>query len=344
LVQSLDTLFSPTVALVPAITMSLRALLLISGIVACRSVAVYDPPNAGVMLDALEKALGNIISSPHLGKDQLVQAKKVSSDVETVVKELESAEGKKLSKEARASKVTAAIKELQNMQEDWQKKADAVINTRKSDLMKQLEAKKAELVKDQKMLKVINLEKALAEKKLALQKLIDMKQNEKSEKARQEAEKEAAAQQEMVANVLKVAKTLKDAKPSAATKPADAEKLKGALTYLEGREKSVSDKLAKLDAGEKKQQDELKATVEKKLPVKDGNDPMAKSQGILKMLAKKEHRQFLKNRAGLQNELNELHEAVTSIQKGDASGLTKVMSHMQGEMKSLQAKSHKFLY
>jgi len=319
--------------------MFLRVLLLTSGIAACSSLSVYNPPNAGVMLDALEKALSNIINSPHLSKEMMGKAKQVSADVEKTVAYLESVEGKKLSQEARGAKVTAAIKELQGLQEDFQTSA---VSSR-SDLMKKLKAKQEELVKDQKMLKVINLEKALAEKKLALQKLIDMKQNEKSAKAQKEAEKEAAAQQEMVANVLNVAKTLKDVKPSA-EKPADAEKLKSALKFLEGRTQTVSDSIAKLDAEDKKHQDDLKATVNEKMPVKDASDPLAKSQGILKMLMKKEHRNYVKARAGLQNELNELHQAVTSINKGDSVGLTKVMSHMQGQMKSLEAKSKKFLY
>jgi len=283
--------------------------------------------------------LGSIINSPHLSKEMMGKAKKVSADVEKTVAYLETVEGKKLSEEARGAKVTAAIKELQGLQDEF----EAAAVSSKADLLKKLKAKQEELVKDQKMLKVMNLEKALAEKKLALQKLIDMKRNEKSAQAQKEAEKQAAAQQEMVANVLNVAKTLKEVKPSAA-KPADAEKLKGALKFLEGRVHTVSDSVAKLDAEEKKREDEMKATINQKMPVKDANDPLAKSQGILKILMKKEHRNYEKARAGLENELTELNQAVTSINKGDAAGLTKVMTHMQGQMKSLQAKSKKFLY
>jgi len=319
--------------------MSVRFLVLASGLAACAAVTQYDPPGAGVALDALEKALGDIIKSPNLSKDQLTQAKKVSADVEKTVAELESVEGKKLSKEARAAKVTASIQELQTMQNDWQKIGDAKVATQKLELEKQMKAKQAELAKDMKMLKVLNLEKALAEKKLTLQKLIDSKNKEGAAKAQKEAEKEAAAQAEEVANVLKVAKTLK-----ADAKPADADKLKGALKFLEGRVKTVSDKLAVADAEEKKREDQVKALSEQKVPVQDANDPMAKSQGILKMLMKKEHRAYLKATAGLKGELKELNEAVTSINKGDAAALTKVMTHMQAEMKTAQAKSHKFLY
>jgi len=123
-----------------------------------------------------------------------------------------------------------------------------------------------------------------------------------------------------------------------------ADKLKTVLTYLEGREHDVSASLAKIDAEEKKREAELKTITASTPPVKDNKDPLAKSQGILKMLMKKEHRKFQKEKATLKSELQEVQHAVTSIKKGDVAGLTKVMSHMQGEMKSLEAKSHKFLY
>jgi len=323
--------------------MSLRVAVLTSVVAACSAVAVYNPPNAGVALDAVEKALADVVNSPHLTKTQLAQAKKVADDVEKTAAELETPEGKKLSKEARAAKVTASIKELQDLQSNWQKAASGKIESMKADLMKQLQAKEDELAKDKKMMKVLNLEKALAEKKLALQKLVDMKDAKKSAEAQEKARKEAAEQQKMVAEVLNVAKTLKEGKPTAA-KPVAADKLKTVMTYLEGREHDVTASLAKLDADEKNREAELKTMTEKKLPVKDNKDPLAKSQGILKMLLKKEHRQYQKARATLRNELEEVHQAVTSIKKGDVAGLTKVMSHMQGQMKSLEAKSHKFLY
>jgi len=320
----------------------MRVVLFTSVIAACSAVAVYNPPNAGVALDAIEQALTKIVNSPHLTKTQLAQAKKVSTDVEKTVAELETAEGQKLSKEARGAKVAASIKELQDLQESWSKAADQKLADRKADLQKQLEAKEAELAKDKKMMKVLNLEKALAEKKLKLQELIDAKNNKA---AQAEAQKKAAEEQEMVAKVLNVAKALKDSKPSEA-KPVAADKLKTVMTYLEGREHDVSEKLAKLDADQKKQEAQLKEAEgdAKKAPVKDAKDPLAKSDGILKMLMKKERRQYAKAKATLHSEKKELDEAITSIKNGDVTGLTKVMSHMQGEMKSLEAKTHKFLY
>lgn len=308
----------------------MRVVLLTSIVAACSGVTLYNPPNAGVALDAVEKALANIVSSPHLTKTQLLQAKKVAADVEKTVEELESAAGKKLSQAQRGAKVTASIKELQDLQENWQKTAQATIDSKKADLEKQLKDKEAELAKDQKMLKVINLEKKLAEKKLALQKLIDMKNAKQSAAA---AEKEAAAKQAEVEKVVNAAKSLKDAKS-----------LKTVTSYLDGRVKDLTATLAKLDASEKKREGEIKALVSVKAPVKDEKDPLAKGQGVLKMLLKKEHRQFEKNRAALLAELKEMHQAQESIKKGDVAGLTKVMTQMQGEMKNLEAKSHKFLY
>merc|ERR1719240_674750 len=115
------------------------------------------------------------------------------------------------------------------------------------------------------------------------------------------------------------------------------------MTYLEGRSHNITVSLAKIDDAEKKRTAEVEAVVGK-APAKGSSDAIDKSRSVLKMLLKKEHRQFEKSRAGLKNELKELNEAIASIKKGDVAGLSKVMTHMQGEMKSLQAKSHKFLY
>merc|ERR1719440_1208887 len=127
-------------------------------------------------------------------------------------------------------------------------------------------------------------------------------------------------------------------------KTAVADTLKPVMSYLEKRKKTVSDSLAKIDADEKKREAEINALTSTKLPVKDGKDPLGKSQGMLNMLAKQHHRAYLKARAPLQSELKELSEAVDGIKKGDVAGISKVMGHMQNEMKTLQSKSQKFLY
>jgi len=298
---------------------------------------VYSPPQATKALDDVEKALAQITHLPHLTKAQLSDAKKVSADVEKTIAELESPAGQKLSKEARNAKVTASVKELENLQTTWSKSADVAIADRKAALEKELKDKEAELEKDTKMMKVLTLEKKLAEKKLKLQNMIDAKN---TEQAKRQAAKQAAEQQAMVSTVMDLAKNMKTAKD----KTVVADKLKPVMSYLEGRKKTVSDSLAKIDAEEKKSEAEINALTSTKMPVKDGKDPLAKSQGMLNMLAKQHHRGYLKARAPLQSELKELSEAVDGIKKGDVAAISKVMGHMQNEMKSLQAKSQKFLY
>jgi hypothetical protein len=182
--------------------------------------------------------------------------------------------------------VTASIKALQDLQSSW---SESAVTDRKAALMKQLKAKEEELQKDKKMMKVLTLEKKLAEKKLRLQKLIDAKN---AQAAKQQAAKEAAEQQEMVAKVMEVAKSMKDSR-----KKLDSDKLKPVMKYLESRKKTVGDSLAKLDADEEKRESEINALTSKKMPAKDGKDPLAQSQAMLKMLAKKEKRAYLKARA-----------------------------------------------
>jgi hypothetical protein len=315
----------------------MRQTVLISLIVASAAETVYDPPRAASALDAVEKALSQITHLPHLSQSQLAEAKKVSDDVEKTVAELESAEGKKLSKEARNAKVTAAVKELQSLQAMWAKNANVAIADRKAALEKELQEKEEELEKDKKMMKVLTLEKKLAEKKLKLQDMIDAKN---AEQAKRKAEKEAAEQQAMVNTVLDAAKSMKGGKD----KTALTDKLKPVMSYLEGRKKTIGDALAKLDAEEEKKEGEIKALTSTKVPVMNGKDPLAKSQGILNMLGKQQHRAYLKARAPLQSELKELSQAVEGIKRGDVAEISKVMSHMQSEMKNLQAKSKKFLY
>jgi len=334
--------------------MALRVAVIACVAAVCAGVTVYDPPEAGAALDAVENALKAIVSNPHLPAAQLAAAKKCVADVESTVEFLESAKGKALSKKEKGAKVMAAIKELQDLQTSWQSVSMHMVADKKTELMKQLKAKEAEMAKDMKMMKVLNLEKALAEKKLALQKLIDMK-NAKAVK--QEDAKEIAAREEMVANVLKMAKDLQSSKGAnssmthAVKNVADGKpKLLATVnTYLQGRMATLTANMAKLDAAQKKNEDMIRAAMAGKSAVmqkgnKDDDAELKKSTAMLNMLIKKEQRNYKKVRAPLQSEYTELADAVKSIKKGDVSGLSKVMAHMQGEMKSLQAKSKKFLY
>jgi len=313
------------------------------------SVMVYDPPEAGPALDAVEKALASIVDNPHLPASMMAGAKKAVASVEDTIHFLESANGKALTKEARGAKVMAAIKQLDDLQSSWQKASASTVADRKAALMKQLAEKEAELVKDKKMMKVLNLEKALAEKKLALQKLIEQKQNAAASK---EDEKATKAREEMVANVLKMAKDVQSSK-GASAKMTDAVKkatedkpklLATVNTYLEGRMKILTVNMAQIDDAQKKREAEIKATLGGDAGQgfnKANTEDLKKSKAILTMLMKKEARNAKKMRAGIQSEYNELASAVTSIKTGDVKKLSEVMQHMQT---ALKAKSQKFLY
>lgn len=330
--------------------MALRAVLFACLAVVSTSVMVYDPPEAGPALDAVEKALATIVNNPHLPKPMMVMAKKAVANVEDTVHFLESKEGKALSKAERGAKVMSAIKQLQDLQSSWQKASSASISDRKAALMKQLKEKEDELVKDKKMMKVLNLEKTLAMKKLALQKLIEQKQNAAATK---ESEKQTKEQDDMVANVLDMEKTLATTK-GASAKMSDAVKkaiegkpklLATVSTYLNGRMAILSANMKQIDDAQKKREAEIKATLggdaAGAAKTKEEKEEMKKSQAILTMLMKKEARNAKKMRAGLQSEYNELSSAAAVVKKGDLEKLVEVMQHMQTEKK---AKSGKFLY
>jgi hypothetical protein len=327
--------------------MSLRVALLSYTFVVCSATTLYNPSNAGNVLDSIETALSQIVNNPHLPAAQLKDAKAVATSVEATVAELESPKGKLLGKDARAAKVMSAIKLLQTLQDKWQKVTAESVSEHRAALMKQLKDKQAELAKEEKMLKVINLEKKLAEKKLALENLIEAKNAQAQQQA---AAKDIAARQDMVASVLSLAKSLQAAQGKntsmahAAAKVVDgkAAMLKTVLTHLEGRMQNLTAAIAKIDAAEKRGEAKVKDML--KAPVTGKDDAIGKGQAMLKMLLKKEHRQFEKARAPLKSEFKELSEAVASIKKGDTQGLTKVMTHMQSEMKKVQARGGKFLY
>merc|ERR1719454_2702257 len=211
--------------------------------------------------------------------------------------------------------------------------------------MKQLKEKEAELEKDKKMMKVLNLEKALAEKKLALDNLVEQKQKKAKE---EEDAKEVAKREEMIASVLKMAKDVQSSKAGKASMTHAVKKVAGGnakglanvQSYLEGRMKTLSGNMKDLDAAQKKREDMIKATLGDKAAKSDDKE-LKKNTAILNMLMKKEQRNYKKVRATFQSEYKELEDAVNSIKKGDVAALSKVMSHMQNEMK---AKSNKFLY
>merc|ERR1711924_75093 len=163
--------------------------------------------------------------------------------------------------------------------------------------------------------------------------------------------KTVADREEMIANVLKLAKDVQSSKGAKATMThavksvgeTNPKLLAQVSNYLQSRMKTLSGNMADIDSSMKKREEEINTTLKEAGPKADAAE-MKKSKAMLDMLVKKHKRQYKKMRAGLQSEYNELDSAMKSIKKGDVAGLSKVMTHMQSEMKSLQAKSHKFLY
>eukprot|EP00747_Dinoflagellata_sp_TGD_P162630 gnl/TRDRNA2_/TRDRNA2_180445_c0_seq1.p1 gnl/TRDRNA2_/TRDRNA2_180445_c0~~gnl/TRDRNA2_/TRDRNA2_180445_c0_seq1.p1 ORF type:complete len:392 (-),score=165.22 gnl/TRDRNA2_/TRDRNA2_180445_c0_seq1:164-1339(-) len=151
-----------------------------------------------------------------------------------------------------------------------------------------------------------------------------------------------AANVSQAKNVSKVTKVAKAINASHATQPAA---LQAITEQLEVQVKAVTDQLAKMDYAEKKMMAGIERMVKQKLPAKSGDKAaIAKSQGVFKMLKKKEQRKFEKARAMKKAELDELKTAIASIKKGDVKALERIMLKMQGEAKMLKANSKSFLH
>merc|ERR1740117_814521 len=102
------------------------------------------------------------------------------------------------------------------------------------------------------MIKVLNLEKALEEKKLKLQNLIEAKQAEHADKNVAETNPKLLAQ---------------------------------VSTYLQGRMKTLSGNMADVDASMKKREDEINATLTEAGTKAEATE-MKKSKAMLDMLVK----------------------------------------------------------
>jgi len=208
-------------------------------------------------LSAAVAAMEKLESLPHLSAKQRETAKKVVGDVEATVSAIESG---KLTGAAQHEKVGAAIKELTDLQREW---LNATTTSRVEELEQEMAAKKKMLKLSEDELKLLNLQKELAEKKMLLKKLTAQKdQSADLEKAR----KEDAAEQAMVAKLLLTAKALAGRKtaekqnhiapgkaaPLAAKVATEKSPLAGILTDLKARAKKVADGIDHMDAEQKK--------------------------------------------------------------------------------------------
>jgi len=295
-------------------------------------------------LAAVEGSLKKLTELAHLSTDQRAAAKKVVADVDATVEEVEAG---KLTGAARNKRVSLAIKELQDLQQDW---LNISTVSKVQALQHEIDAKKALLKKDQMELTMVNLEKELAEKKLLLKKIVAEKdQAQELEKQRNED----SAQEAIVSKLLATAKAL-----AASRKPHTAEarekvqkatgsaadpKLSALVAQLQAQERNVSASIDRLDAEQKTREAMLSKSVH--APAKDvATDAMKKAEKMMTRLLKEEHRKYLKARALKEAEHQELVDGINSIQKGDAAALSRLMVKMEKESKSLQAKTKGFLY
>jgi len=298
----------------------------------------WDPVKGVKDIDAVERALRSLVISPHLSAAQRASSKRVVDDVHSIVAELES--GKVMSKKVKAEKVSAAIKELQKLQEEWQRVLqDAKSRSEASDqqvaaLEKKLAEKKALLAKDEKMFKLYTMEKELAEKKLELQSLEDKKAQAHS-KAEEDDERQQGT---IVAKLSEMAKSMAAAKSNGnASVISTSKTLEAIVADLRSRATKLSASLRELDMGEKKREAEIASIAEKKFPGEKG-------RSMRNYVLKKERRTYKKERAAKQAELAEISKALGSIEAGNVKALQDTLSKMGSEFKALQAKTKNFLY
>mmetsp|Transcript_173241 Transcript_173241/g.555643 ORF Transcript_173241/g.555643 Transcript_173241/m.555643 type:complete len:398 (+) Transcript_173241:74-1267(+) len=298
-------------------------------------------------LAAVESSLTKLVTSGHLSPDMWSEAKKVAASVNSVVDQIEAG---KLVGDKQRTEVAGAIKQLQSLQQDMQKVASTSNVTK---LEQELAEKKALLAKDEKELQVFGLQKKLLEKKMQLQRLIGEKQAvEKSERQRSEA----AAQTAQIAQLVEAAKVLAVTKKSttktvvsrAAGKPTTAlpPQMEAILADLSARAQNVSADLAKMDAEEKKNQANLRHTLDvaSKAKVYGKRDSIVRGADVIHMMSKRERRQYLKARTMKILEMKDLTDGIQSIKTGDVKALTKLLNKMQHENKQWVAKTQGFLH
>mmetsp|Transcript_51159 Transcript_51159/g.158343 ORF Transcript_51159/g.158343 Transcript_51159/m.158343 type:complete len:718 (-) Transcript_51159:92-2245(-) len=138
--------------------------------------ANWTPARGVKDLDAVEAALHKIVDSPMLTGAQLVAAKRVVADVEHAVAAVQSGQG--LTKEKRMVQLASAIKELQDLQEQWALAASGnrtAMEEKMHALQRELAQKQALLNKTEGLLKLVKMRKELADEKLQLKALLDAK-------------------------------------------------------------------------------------------------------------------------------------------------------------------------
>merc|ERR1719487_3097171 len=129
------------------------------------------------------------------------------------------------------------------------------------------------------MIKLLNMQKELAEKKMALQKLIDLKK-----KSSDGAEEEASRKSEIKLISTTLAEVKKDKDPK---KPMQA-----LFAELKTRANKVREAVSKMDSEDHKMKDQLKSALKSQQQLGQGKRDAA----LLKMLLNKNHRKYKKAR------------------------------------------------
>jgi len=289
-------------------------------------------------LDAVDGALKNILKL-HLTPEVRKKAEKVADDVH---KDIAAQTDKSLTADAKHKKVGEALGEMKELAGELSKPLPepdnlVAMDKKLAGLKKELAEKQALMAKDESEIKLFTLQKELAEKKLQLAKLVEMKMKSANGKAADS--EDAKARKEIVAKLETLAKDLAAAK----TKNGDKEET-SILADLQKREGDVKASIDKLDAADKKDAASLDSMTKASIPTLGKGDALEKGQRLIKMLRKKEHRQYKQVRALKKAELAELQAAIASIKKGDAKALQKTVQKMENELKSFSNQPGGFLH
>jgi len=331
---------------------ALTALVLVAAVAGARQkVDVWGPEDSIKALDAAAHAIGVIAKLPGLSQVQKERALQASADVKTVIEVAEG--GGNLTKAQAREKIHTAMQELSGLSgslKAFMANATALQGERaklehelalKKDA---LNSKMAELAKDEKMLKLVKMQKELMEKKELLQALMNQKAAAQSGR---DAAQEQAQQAAMVKSLLKTVQGLKgtkahdNAQDVSAGLPAPFARI---LTDLQTRERNVSAALTRMEAQERESEASLEATLRKQVPVRGKDDAVTKGRSVLKMLKAQERRKYHKARAMKLATLKELKDAEQSIRQHDVAGLQRVLARMESEGKALEAKTGAFLH
>jgi len=331
--------------------MAPRVTLLLAVLTACHADDEWGPVNGVRELDAVEKALHKIVDSPLLTRAQLAAATHVVDDVEHVVAAVQSSNN--LTKQARRQQLAGAIKELQGLQNQWSLAASGnqtAMEEKMQKLRGELAIKQALLNKTEGLLKLASLEKELAEKKLQLQGLMESKA--KAEALHEEEKKQEAQQEAVVVKLVASAQVMASSSSALKVKGSSMAKsnpvlpgpLKAILAELEQSARNISMSIEHSDTEEKKREAQADSMIKAHGLATSKANATLRGQSILKLVAQRASHQYKKTRAVKVAQLAELKEGIRSIENGDVVTLRKLMSKMQQEVKSLQGKSHSFLY